>query len=268
MGGDDRRCQRPTQRRNGLPPRGRGRRLHGVLLVGNLRITPAWAGTTSERSPLPILHSDYPRVGGDDSDYDSAQTRAPLDYPRVGGDDRRCQRPTQRRNGLPPRGRGRRLPFRASDLTRRITPAWAGTTAHPRCSAPRVPDYPRVGGDDGLPERRHVAVDGLPPRGRGRRSSTACSVVLVRITPAWAGTTLIDIQARSFFTDYPRVGGDDQRCRAVGSLRYGLPPRGRGRPPHDFPLLAVERITPAWAGTTLHLQAFYRRLRAISISPS
>ena len=88
----------------GLPPRGRGRGRRGCLMLGNLRITPAWAG---KRMCLLVMLRPF------------------RDYPRVGGEASILPRNLCPSRGLPPRGRGRGPLWGGVGFDRGITPAWA-----------------------------------------------------------------------------------------------------------------------------------------------
>ena len=70
----------------GLPPRGRGRDKQTVACGTGDRITPAWAGKSSQFGLFDSDGTDYPRVGGEEKEAKSCA---------------KCQM------GLPPRGRGR-----------------------------------------------------------------------------------------------------------------------------------------------------------------
>ena len=93
------------------------------------RSIPAWAGETAYPNRPPCWIEVYPRVGGGN---------AGIRY--HGG----------RREGLSPRGRGKRARGRRYAAPSRSIPAWAGETI----SAPQarfgVKVYPRVGGGNGF----------------------------------------------------------------------------------------------------------------------
>ena len=229
MGGDDPCGPASHTTSVGSPPRGRGRLVRHVehLPVGGL--TPAWAGTTSA-GPSPGTPTwAHPRVGGDDA----AQTHC------IHGHE-----------GSPPRGRGRRLSWPASDGGRGLTPAWAGTTGSWSGNGAQSRAHPRVGGDDSSLMRRRLLAAGSPPRGRGRRELDVALLPGVGLTPAWAGTTSRYRDPSSPGRAHPRVGGDDREQVASSVTGEGSPPRGRGR----LSILSVddqgEGLTPAWAGTT------------------
>ena len=52
-------------RRKGSPPRGRGKDDDLVLMMADLRITPAWAGKRAHLHKHVLTVWDHPRVGGE-----------------------------------------------------------------------------------------------------------------------------------------------------------------------------------------------------------
>ena len=193
----------------GLSPRGRGKRWAGAEYQQRQWSIPAWAGETPRGTPLPNTYTVYPRVGGgnDNPDY--------IPGPR---------------GGLSPRGRGKLPQQVVGQFGRGSIPAWAGETAR-RPSAPvalRV--YPRVGGGNGLPASRAIAVDGLSPRGRGKLGRDCPDCGAPRSIPAWAGETSGAGQSLVGTGVYPRVGGGNLSKLSKLSPGGGLSPRGRGKP--------------------------------------
>ena len=92
---------------------------------------------------------------------------------------------------------------------------------------------------------------GSPPRGQGKVGSTSAKTVGNRITPAWAGKSIVLIIEPKVIEDHPRVGGEKMSVWVLVRLWAGSPPRGRGKVrcvplPHD-----QAGITPAWAGKSL-----------------
>ena len=69
-----------------------------------------------------------------------------------------------------------------------------------------------------------------------------------RITPAWAGKSLLMYAALLKYRDHPRVGGEKRFCLILHSLCGGSPPRGRGKVDEATYEQKPTRITPAWAG--------------------
>ena len=86
----------------GSPPRGRGKGHSQLLVVGIVRITPAWAGKSSYLLPLSGMPWDHPRMGGEKITDETIGTVI---------------------QGSPPRGRGKVYTILRIQLIFGITPA-------------------------------------------------------------------------------------------------------------------------------------------------
>ena len=91
--------------------------------------------------------------------------------------------------GSPPRMRGPRESVVSEVGETRITPAYAGTTSSSPAPKGMVEDHPRVCGDHGNVPLSGMCPLGSPPRMRGPRGPLRRGSGLLRITPAYAGTT-------------------------------------------------------------------------------
>ncbi len=94
----------------------------------------------------------------------------------------------------------------------RITPAYAGKTRQTAAHAARCQDHPRVCGKD----CRYFFVfwdsAGSPPRMRERQGKHIAVRGGSRITPAYAGKTVMTYMSRPYGQDHPRVCGKDVYC--------------------------------------------------------
>ena len=90
---------------DGSPPHGRGKVHSQLLVVGIVRITPAWAGKSTPARARREKPQDHPRAGGEKS--------VPVGLPLVTA-------------GSPPRWRGKVRASRLAVGDGGITPAWAG----------------------------------------------------------------------------------------------------------------------------------------------
>ena len=90
----------------------------------------------------------------------------------------------------------------------------------------------------------------LPPHTREPRMVGQKISSFVRITPAYAGTTRIQLQALRQSQDHPRIRGNHPILTLLLIEQQGSPPHTRE--PHDNTAITIkfERITPAYAGTT------------------
>ena len=110
----------------GSPPRVREPQAPATTMIGGLRITPACAGTTTNKPQDPETNKDHPRVCGNHL----------------------CPLPLQKhRPGSPPRVREPRQTGGFQLSLHRITPACAGTTCDAHLSSADSRDHPRVCGN-------------------------------------------------------------------------------------------------------------------------
>ena len=75
------------------------------------------------------------------------------------------------------------------------------------------------------------ALQGSPPRGRGKEPIAGQVGVVVGITPAWAGKSFPKVLVCLADWDHPRVGGEKPDVAAHVRAKLGSPPRGRGKGP-------------------------------------
>ena len=152
----------------GLSPRGRGKLRRWPMQRRILRSIPAWAGETKLVAGIPNLRRVYPRVGG-------------------GNASPRCC-PTSN-TGLSPRGRGKRGHRRGLGGGGRSIPAWAGETTQTNALTHLDEVYPRVGGGNNVLDEDGNTINGLSPRGRGKRPHHHGRHGRAGSIPAWAGET-------------------------------------------------------------------------------
>ena len=93
-----------------------------------------------------------------------------------------------------------------------------------------------------------MASVGSPPRGRGKGGRNIERVNLLRITPAWAGKSVMMGIMTAVCRDHPRVGGEKFSNVIFQTSRRGSPPRGRGKVGPGLLFFPGCGITPAWAG--------------------
>ena len=132
----------------GLSPRGRGKRPAARAMAIIPRSIPAWAGETGAGPAAAARSKVYPRVGGGNS------SRFPA---------------SAARQGLSPRGRGKRQAVVADLDAVGSIPAWAGETPNTYGFLDTKKVYPRVGGGNKFGQGLNDPRNGLSPRGRGKR---------------------------------------------------------------------------------------------------
>ena len=191
----------------GSPPHRRGK--GGTDRSGDLRhgFTPAQAGKSWNRH-RPSRHSaNHPRACGEKPNsrrMSSCRVGSPPrgrgkacgraapraqkgDHPRVGGEKVCAGLGMRKTMGSPPRWRGKDEIDIVVQVPSGITPALAGKSAG-RCPAHGCcGDHPRVGGEKGRRCGFLPALQGSPPRWRGKASRPGLLFEIPRITPALAG---------------------------------------------------------------------------------
>ena len=130
----------------GSSPRGRGARDFAGGRLGQLRLIPAWAGSTTRQSNGASHPTAHPRVGGEHA-MEKGQITAG--------------------EGSSPRGRGAHWYFSNLKYWLRLIPAWAGSTATPVKPLAWDTAHPRVGGEHSDTSTLTANLAGSSPRGRG-----------------------------------------------------------------------------------------------------
>ncbi len=171
----------------GSPPRLRGALKCAHAGVDEIRITPAFAGSTWGTSQFRPCSTDHPRVCGEHRRPTSAQRPRP---------------------GSPPRLRGAPAANGETAAGGRITPAFAGSTSSRMLVFGRLGDHPRVCGEHPALAGLNVGANGSPPRLRGARRDVNFAESKLRITPAFAGSTYPPYGPGPPPKDHPRVCGE------------------------------------------------------------
>ena len=131
-----------------------------------------------------------------------------------------------------------------------ITPAYAGTTCQIAVLTLNAQDHPRLRGDHSPTALKQSPTAGSPPLTRGPPTWSHSSSVCLRITPAYAGTTLSQIFWIPILADHPRLRGDHLPLDVNLNHVVGSPPLTRGPRISGVTIDTSYRITPAYAGTT------------------
>ena len=153
---------------NGSSPHTRGAPQARLRRGFRPRIIPAYAGSTIVVTTHIERHQDHPRIRGEhEANSLDGQTMA----------------------GSSPHTRGARLPFRASPRRLRIIPAYAGSTRTRGDAGSQTPDHPRIRGEHALIPLAILAGLGSSPHTRGALERRIVRPLMVRIIPAYAGST-------------------------------------------------------------------------------
>ena len=170
------------------------------------------------------------------------------DHPRVCGEKRGFHLNTLASTGSPPRVRGKEKGRRDGCDHQRITPAYAGKSSHFLLRKRSKWDHPRVCGEKITDETIGVVIQGSPPRVRGKVSVLLVDVVMLRVTPAYAGKRLWETPLLCRNGDHPRVCGEKFNLKEMSKTLLGSPPRMRGKDVRQELQHSGRGITPACAG--------------------
>ena len=83
---------------------------------------------------------------------------------------------------------------------------------------------------------------------RGKAIMSFCSLMMIRITPAYAGKSLSLSEMTRLIWDHPRLCGEKWNAPGRREWNEGSPPPMRGKVSSSLPKSISEGITPAYAG--------------------
>ena len=153
--------------------------------------------------------------------------------------------------GLPLTTRGTQILILCDISIYRITPAYAGNTGCICCQSAPPQDHPRLHGEHSFLIYPRYLTPGSPPPTRGTLSPCYNTVTEHRITPAYAGNTILFLLCSSFARDHPRLRGEHYTRESNLSHVTGSPPPTQGTPIINGETRYRDRITPSYAGNTL-----------------
>ena len=111
-------------------------------------------------------------------------------------------------------------------------------------------DHPRMCGDHLLHFLAFCQQKGSPPHVRGPQAREIFEPIGGGITPACAGTTMMDGRQTNYLRDHPRMCGDHRELSKQPKACQGSPPHVRGPQVLQKLWQSSGGITPACAGTT------------------
>ena len=154
------------------------------------------------------------------------------------------------RLGSSPHTRGAHGRSDVEGRSRRIIPAYAGSTNRHPGRTGDSPDHPRIRGEHTPMARRSSTWLGSSPHTRGAPSRTRQDHRRSRIIPAYAGSTFSDPFVSAPGPDHPRIRGEHySRTFCVLRIR-GSSPHTRGARVVCHEMLLGPGIIPAYAGST------------------
>ena len=129
-----------------------------------------------------------------------------------------------------------------------ITPAYAGKSCRSQSSSGRGWDHPRICGEKTSRPREERAGVGSPPHMRGKAQIHLGLLVVLGITPAYAGKSTPSHTVKQDKKDHPRICGEKTDRLKLVRNAPGSPPHMRGKVLIRFTGRVGVGITPAYAG--------------------
>ena len=172
-----------------------------------LRITPAYAGSSAKQAKAAGVVEDHPRIRGEQC--------------LLMGNLRLTA-------GSPPHTRGAVGPNDYVDTEERITPAYAGSRVRRTCWSWMSEDHPRIRGEQTPSCPVSTCHAGSPPHTRGAVALIISLVVTCRITPAYAGSSHSILRLQWYRPDHPRIRGEQFVQDDDVAIVSGSPPHTRG----------------------------------------
>ena len=157
--------------------------------------------------------------------------------------------------GSSPHTRGARTGWWSSVSTRRIIPAYAGSTRGPSGVGRAVLDHPRIRGEHTPRRSAWPTQKGSSPHTRGALPETRRQQWRARIIPAYAGSTSKTTQSSSPPPDHPRIRGEHGIDVLGRRVAKGSSPHTRGARPVRSRPGGQAWIIPAYAGSTSILES-------------
>ena len=165
----------------------RGKVLIQCIMLCMQRITPAYAGKRNKRGEKQCRLKDHPRLCGEKLQF--------REVPCI-------------QTGSPPPMRGKGFsPFSKPDVSR-ITPAYAGKRYLACIEVAKIQDHPRLCGEKTGMTEMQCRTTGSPPPMRGKACVPEAITAAPRITPAYAGKSLLRLRRPQWIWDHPRLCGE------------------------------------------------------------
>ena len=180
-----------------------------------------------------------------------------MDHPRLCGEQDTCGITGAATLGSPPPTRGTADIEAIGSISGRITPAYAGNRIYHNTICFAVWDHPpRLRGEQYPRFLRRASVLGSPPPTRGTVWQPDIREKTEGITPAYAGNSAQVCFFKCLREDHPRLRGEQRVLLQKKRSVLGSPPPTRGTEFNLRIILALQGITPAYAGNSS--DSFYR----------
>ena len=143
----------------------------------------------------------------------------------------------------------------------RITPAHAGKSHFPIRQFRFRWDHPRTRGEKLIRAFASSLLSGSPPHTRGKGRIVYLILTGMRITPAHAGKSAVELQELKYGQDHPRTRGEKTHTEGKKKTRQGSPPHTRGKVNAILKRSGGSGITPAHAGKSQNSMIYKIRSR-------
>ena len=111
-------------------------------------------------------------------------------------------------------------------------------------------EHPRIRGENRCLSLGFCRIGGTSPHTRGKQSSWPSIMGLMRNIPAYAGKTMPMIFIFPFFSEHPRIRGENRIKGFFEPFGGGTSPHTRGKPFGESLPFRLHRNIPAYAGKT------------------
>ena len=197
--------------------------------ASQVRIIPAYAGSTPSQRPQVLDQGDHPRIRGEHSIVVTTHR-----FPR----------------GSSPHTRGALEAGAQVYGWQRIIPAYAGSTFDVPSSGGRARDHPRIRGEHWQSHKKSPQSAGSSPHTRGAPLPRQGNEIDRGIIPAYAGSTSSRQPVRGSGRDHPRIRGEHVESGPSRLFPVGSSPHTRGARAYNRPPRVIPGIIPAYAGST------------------
>ena len=169
--------------------------------------SPHTRGARLQPENTPLSHRIIPAYAGSTTSGAIKGKRLP-DHPRIRGEHTFFALPPFRPVGSSPHTRGALMEILSSYPGGRIIPAYAGSTTDKTEALGLSQDHPRIRGEHRLKRARGLVHEGSSPHTRGAPMSLFSFIGVIRIIPAYAGSTRYHCRTRRGPADHPRIRGE------------------------------------------------------------
>ena len=173
--------------RHGSSPHTRGARRTTPTERRRYGIIPAYAGSTGRGARRPSRSPDHPRIRGEHSVFTTISSMTSGSSPHTRG-----APPTACRRGK----------------TSGIIPAYAGSTKLTIAGLDGKRDHPRIRGEHWSSSLLTRISAGSSPHTRGARRPEVDFAHVAGIIPAYAGSTVGEVDVDGTVEDHPRIRGE------------------------------------------------------------